>query len=402
MLQRTGTVIYSLNARGLTADFMDVSSSKPTTFSSLGQEAFLFQEALKLLSANTGGRALINTNDLSSAVNKSLKENSTYYLLAWKPDQTDKGSSNKFHRIEVNVIGQKDVKVLVRRGFFDTPSATKNNEDKKVDIKNNGRELEFALGSYHPQTDLPINIYATYAEDAKNGPFVTTLVQFDRKRLDFITENNQQVANVDTAIVICDMQGNFLHNFKKKWTIQQSAGKESQDDPINMEFFKMKPGLYQVRVAVRDIKSGRLGSSYQWITVPDLKSGQLALSSLAFVSSPEGEENVSGEQTFNVSRRFRKSSRPGIIVYIYNAQISPETQQPDLTVQVQLFRDDQPVSTYPLQKVPTEGMTNFTNIPYAFELPLNDTPPGRYTLNVALIDKIAKSTASQSVKMIIE
>jgi len=29
-------------------------------------------------------------------------------------------------------------------------------------------------------------------------------------------------------------------------------------------------GLYQVRVGVRDLKSGRIGSAMQWITIPNL------------------------------------------------------------------------------------------------------------------------------------
>jgi hypothetical protein len=32
----------------------------------------------------------------------------------------------------------------------------------------------------------------------------------------------------------------------------------------------LPPGLYQVRVGVRDLKSGRIGSAMQWITIPKL------------------------------------------------------------------------------------------------------------------------------------
>jgi hypothetical protein len=41
-----------------------------------------------------------------------------------------------------------------------------------------------------------------------------------------------------------------------------------------------KPGLYQMRVALRDQSTGRLGTANQFIEVPDLKGGHLALSSV--------------------------------------------------------------------------------------------------------------------------
>jgi hypothetical protein len=34
----------------------------------------------------------------------------------------------------------------------------------------------------------------------------------------------------------------------------------------------LAPGLYQVRVGVRDIKSGKIGSAMQWIDVPKVST----------------------------------------------------------------------------------------------------------------------------------
>ncbi|MFL6258062.1 MAG: hypothetical protein ACJ74T_23880 [Pyrinomonadaceae bacterium] len=35
----------------------------------------------------------------------------------------------------------------------------------------------------------------------------------------------------------------------------------------------LKPGIYQVRVAARDERSGVLGSASQWVVIPDLSTG---------------------------------------------------------------------------------------------------------------------------------
>src|SRR6185369_7656356 len=43
---------------------------------------------------------------------------------------------------------------------------------------------------------------------------------------------------------------------------------------------KLPPGLYQVRVAVRDDKSGKVGSAQAWIEIPDLAAKKLTMSTL--------------------------------------------------------------------------------------------------------------------------
>ena len=68
---------------------------------------------------------------------------------------------------------------------------------------------------------------------------------------------------------------------------------------------------------------------------------------------------------------------------------------PDLAVQVQVFRDNEPVITDPLHKVSVEGIADLSRVPYAAELTLNGLRPGRYVLQVTVIDRLAKTSASQ-------
>jgi len=68
---------------------------------------------------------------------------------------------------------------------------------------------------------------------------------------------------------------------------------------------------------------------------------------------------------------------------------------PDLAVQVQVFRDNEPVITDPLHKISVEGIADLSRVPYAAELTLDGLRPGRYVLQVTVIDRIAKTSASQ-------
>ena len=89
------------------------------------------------------------------------------------------------------------------------------------------------------------------------------------------------------------------------------------------------------------------------------------------------------------------------VLYIYNA-VPVGKAAPDVALQLQVFRDDQPVITAPLRRVITEGLTDFTVLPYAAELDLRDLPTGHYVLQATAIDRTAKTSANQRVKFTVE
>jgi hypothetical protein len=161
---------------------------------------------------------------------------------------------------------------------------------------------------------------------------------------------------------------------------------------------KLPPGLYQVRVAARDDKSGRIGSAHAWIEIPDLTKKKLTMSTLLLgertptmmtsVSNPEGFNPVA----LSASHRFKRDSTLRFLIFAYNTVPSPADQKPDVAVQVQVVRDDQPVITTALRKISTDGALDLARLPYAAEIPLRELLPGRYLLQVSLIDRVTKQS----------
>ncbi len=104
----------------------------------------------------------------------------------------------------------------------------------------------------------------------------------------------------------------------------------------------------------------------------------------------------------SVDRRFARNSAMRFVTYVYNATAGADSAPPDVALQVQMFRDDQPVFTAPLIKVKTAGIADLTRIPYAAELSLTTFPPGRYLLQITALDRVAKTSTTRRVKFIIE
>ena len=153
-----------------------------------------------------------------------------------------------------------------------------------------------------------------------------------------------------------------------------------------------------MRVAARDDKSERIGSAHAWVEIPDLTKKKLTMSTLLLGERTQGMmTNVSNPQVVNpialsASHRFKRASTLRFLLFAYNTVFSPTDQKPDVAVQVQVIRDDQPVITTALRKISTDGTLDLARLPYAAEIPLSELLPGRYLLQVSLIDRVSKQS----------
>ena len=74
-----------------------------------------FHFTLYRLSGETGGHAIVNTNDLARGLEKVVRDASHYYLLGYAPSR--ELNDGKFHKIAVKVK-RKGAKSVARRGYY--------------------------------------------------------------------------------------------------------------------------------------------------------------------------------------------------------------------------------------------------------------------------------------------
>lgn len=417
---RNGVVIYSIDARGLATNLPDAATE--TAFdvtgrlerSSLGAIS-ASQDAMNALARDTGGKTVFNTNALGTGLTRALKETSAYYLLAWKPEGETQHAS-KFHRIEVKVIGKPQLAVQVRRGFFDVepePIAAKSSKQKQPEPKKPADpDLRQRLVGTFPERAIPISLNLTYLNTSDKGWLLTTMMEVPSAFLTFETVGEKQVAAVEVAGVFFNDRGQSGGSFIQMVTLEAKANYVSGRGNVRYSYpLFLHPGLYHVRVGARDPKSGRIGSAHDWIEIPNLKTTQLGLSSMLIGVRPStsAESNSETSQTMassmevNIGHRFQRDSNLRFAIFVYNAVVAPAPDsKPDLALQVQLVRDDQPVVTTALKKIATGDITDFSRIRYAGEIPLTGVPAGRYLLKVTVIDRISKQSASQETRFEIE
>lgn len=418
---RSGVVIYSLDAQGLRTGQPDASAQ--TNFDPSGRlsqtdmgEISDMQSPLFTLADETGGRALVNSNAIGHSVSGALKETALYYLLAWKPQATGQSGTPKFQRIEVSVKDRPDLRVIVRRGFFNAqPPESKEASSKKKKggelsepQKTAGQELVDALRSPLPREGLPTTLSLGYVHPQQGGALLTTSVELDRSSLTF-EQGEKPRADFEIVGVVVDDRGRTVSKFGQSLTVTINPNAPDTKEHVVYSFqLPLAQGLYQVRVAARDQRSGHTGSAMQWVEVPDFQQGRISLSSIFLgerttaAGAAQGKPNEGPQSVMlSVERRFARTSWIRFLTFVYNAA-QPASAQPDVALQVQVFRDDQPVFTAPLSKLRTEGVSDTTRIPYMAEMSLASLPTGRYVMQITAIDRSAKTSTSQRANFIIE
>jgi VWFA-related protein len=410
---RAGVVVYTIDARGLGAGMVvDAANSKPQVGSGdpgLGTamigEVQAYQDGMHALANETGGRALRNQNYFDRWVEKVLDETSNYYLLAWRPEtEVEKGP--KFRHVKITISGRPDLEVRAPRGYVDGPlpatetaAATEKTGTPKV--KTPESELSAALSDYYPSSALSTLLALTYLNTPSNETVLTSSMQVGTQNLEYGSEGKQP-ATIKLAGVILNDKGKIASSFRNQLNVNPLKSGDHDAGVIYNHHTPLTPGIYQVRVAVRDEKSGRVGSAMQFVVIPDLATRQLSTSSVLLggqVLEDAKNKQASPQIQLSVDHRFSRLARLGYWMFIYNAK-RDATGAPNLTAQTQVLRDGQVLLASPQRRL-NQGGPDPERIPFGEEMALKTLTPGRYDLRVTVTDSIAGTSVTQTVDFVV-
>ena len=178
-------------------------------------------------------------------------------------------------------------------------------------------DLLTALGAVYPRRTIPTALSAGYVNTADQGLLLRATMQIDRTALNATSEKK-----IDVIGAAVDDRG-LIVTFKQVLTITPDSALQNQQPVVWNQQLKLQPGLYQVRVAVRDRETGHTGSAQQWIEVPDIASGKLQMSSLFLgerKATPADERFATPRAiAIDVDHRFARASVLRFQTYVYNA-----------------------------------------------------------------------------------
>lgn len=237
-----------------------------------------------------------------------------------------------------------------------------------------------------------------YLDKEQEGLVLAASAQIERSALTSAEAQRNQDGELHVLGTVIDDSGNILSSLKQKVNIPASQAANAETMVVTLQFPKLAPGLRQVRIAAQDSQSGRIGSTTQWIEIPNLSQAGLTLSSI-FLSEAIATGS-SKDASIKPDARFTKRSRLRFQTYVYNVATSDSGS--NVVMQVELRHNGQMMMQTPASPVPTDGVKDLTRIPVVGEFPLENFPIGQYELKIVVTDQATKKSTSQRVTFVVQ
>ncbi len=233
--------------------------------------------SMEVIAKETGGKAYINTNGLQEAVADAVRNGSSYYTIAYVPE--NKNFDGKFRKLQVHVDGG-GLNVATRNGFYAS-------SPEKIEAKDAAHFAPVVAAMLHgapPATQILFNTRVLPASDAHfrdtkfsetpvgedaaqlKGPLHRTVVDLlvDPRGLDFATAaDGTRQDNVEFVLVAYDSDGKRVNYVDRPAPLgldaEHYARVRASGFPVRMEL-DLPAGVFSLRIAVYDLNSGHIGS----------------------------------------------------------------------------------------------------------------------------------------------
>lgn len=410
---RASVVIYTLDPRGLQVTGLTAADNTwGRSIEQVQQEMDArsrqfkdTQDGLVFLARETGGFAIINQNDLNNGIRRVIDDQS-YYLVAYEPDdETFDPARRRFNRLDIKVL-RKDARVRYRSGFF----GVGDDERPKAPTQTKGN-MVYAITSPFAVNEIPVRLNAFFGVEPNQTTYVRSLLHVSAKDITFEdASGGDKTAKFDVLVVGFGDDGVALDSLAKSYTLTLNRTRydefQARGFVYDLAFPVKKPGAYQLRMAIKDTATSKVGSATQFVHVPDLKKKRLTLSGVAVENisvdvwnrrnagggAQEGDSNPLLDTAL---RQFKRGTVLNYGLNIHNARTPV-----NLTSQVRVFRDGKQIFAGESKPVPpklTNGAAAFLG---SLSLPI-EMEPGEYALQVIITDNNLKGknrTAAQFIQ----
>jgi VWFA-related protein len=406
---RAGVVINTLDIRGLSAQVGVASFDNTPGKSSMGAgrnthsgrvmdvsmlgdrnpfDVMGAHTTLRELAGATGGVAVLNKNDFNQGLAKIVGNSDVYYLIAYTPENPN--FKDEFRKTEIKVKG--GYKVYSRSGYFARVDKPASAPATKQD------ELLEAIKSPLARHDVNLDAMVLYKAKGTNEGGIDIDIVLDPAKLSFEQVGDKRQTSIEVAGFVFDELGKMRGGFSDTINPSLTPGEFARVTANGLPYTKsttLPAGIYQVRLAVRDNKTGALGTLQRYLEVPDLSKGRLAASSLLLGSAPAGEVKATEPTPISANRRISQARDLRYAVVIYNAKL--RDHKPQVKAGMAISQNGKVLYKEPEEPVPTVVNDSGQVIKFG-QLGLSHVAPGRYTITVVITDPLADKKAQTIIR----
>jgi VWFA-related protein len=386
-LKAGNITVHAFDPAGLDVPTQGAISKEPPNYLQLRAASMRRRGNIGVLPGETGGR-VVGSNEPAAEVGSVFRETASYYVLGVHPAATK--PDGRFHSIEVKV-SRPDVTLQARQGYY---AGARKTEPKSA-LKKIPPVLAGAVAGVWPRTDLALRMQAIpfalpglrdaelqvlvsarvedvpHVDTAQGSPTVAASAVSDQRRL------------VDVFLGAFDRNGKSLADTKQTLSLPV---RPATDGSAEVEYeiplkLKVKPGRYEVRAAVAEQATGRSGSVYGYVEVPDYTQTPVALSGILVEATPDIEPVSQESRPFvaTTRREFGTNERVTAVIREYQGLTRP-LMPGYLHVQV-LNARDQRVFGHEMRLLPDQFGANRA-VDHGVQIPIRDFERGEYLLTM--------------------
>ncbi len=411
---RANVSLYSIDARGLVAQapLGDATRGSPGGLGMYSGGSAMAnannfqksQDTLYALAADTGGKALLDNNDLAVGIVQAEQSIGSYYILGYY--SANQALDGRFRRIKIAYSGDTSAKLNYRQGYW------AGKEFGKFTAVDKERQLQDALMLGDPITELTIAMEVDYFQLNSAEYYVPVVMKIPGSELALARRRGAEHTLIDFIGEVKDEYGATMANVRDKVDIKLSGETAAQlaRQPIQYDTgFTLLPGTYTFKVLARDDETGRIGTYTKNFVIPNLNkelkripissvvlSGQRVDLKDALFSAKDKGPVVNpliqdGQKLIpSVTRVFSK--RRDMYVYLQAYERGATAVQPLVAFVTFYHGQTKAFETPPLAV--TEGLDPKSKaLPLRFSLTLNKLPPGRYDCQVSVVDPAGRKAA---------
>jgi VWFA-related protein len=360
------------------------------------------QDTLYALAGDTGGKALLDYNDLTKGIVEAQHAVSSYYILGY---YTSNGvQDGKFRRVNISLEAKLSANLDYRHGYY------AGKQFSKFTATDKERQLEDALMLDDPITELTIAMEIDYFQLNRAEYFVPIVVKIPGRELAIAKRRGAERTLIDFIGEIKDDYGGSMTitNVRDKVNIKLSdeTAIELSKRPIEYDTgFTLLPGKYTIKFLARDAETGRIGTFQTTFVIPNLNKEEKRIPISSVVLSSQridlkdalynADKKKDREETVNplvvngqklipsVTRVFSKSRA----MYVYLQAYEPTAPNTEPLVAFVSFSNAQTkvFETQPMEVV--DGLNNrLKTMPLSFTVTLDQLPVGKYDFQVTVLD----------------
>lgn len=284
-------------------------------------------------------------------------------------------------------------------------------------------DLEEEVNSKVILNPMPFDVRADFVKVTSDTVLVPIAIQMKNRDITFVNKDGIQRGTVNIFARLTTLTGKVVQTFED--TVQVDVPAEllprtAQNSELYTKALPLRPGLYKLYVAVKDVNGDRKGIWSRSIKVPEFSDDKLSTSSLvvADVMEPVPTKDI-GTGNFVIGTTkvrprvapsdgkpavFKREKDPKLNFWmqVYNLGVDEKTHKPSATFEYDITN----LATNKQVVQKTESTDTMGNVGEQVTLQKSivaaNLQPGTYKIEIKVSDNISKQTVNPSALFAVE